>query len=138
MTTRTLREVATAQFAEIATEYGAPDNQDQAIARWMHYLVGSGQVPDDVLEAMPEVSRHNDPQISPQEYECGCVAMTRITDRDCRTWRGYNEKPFEMRLALPCDGAACALSHLRATAVPRKRLQALAEVVRTSSDEDAL
>ncbi len=66
-------------------------------------------IPDDILEAMPEVSRHNAPQDSPQEYECGCVAITRITDRDYR----YDEKPFEMRLAMPCNGASCALAHLR-------------------------
>jgi hypothetical protein len=79
----------------------------------MRYLVGTSQVPDDILGAMPEVSRDNDPQISPQEYECGCVAMTRITDRNGRTWHDFGEKPFEMRLALPCEGTTCELAHLR-------------------------
>jgi len=62
---------------------------------------------DEDLVAMPEISRHDDPQISPQEYECGCVAVTRITDRDAR--RG--EQPFEMRLALPCGREDCELVH---------------------------
>ena len=65
---------------------------------------------DEDLAAMPEISRHDWPQISPQEYECGCVAVTRITDRDGRA----GERPFEMRLALPCDAlAACELRALR-------------------------
>jgi len=115
--TRVLRDFAAAQLDDIADEYGrgAQDDRDSAIERWMRHLVGINQVPDDILEAMPEVSRHNDPQISPQEYECGCVAMTRITDRDCRTWLGYDDKPFEMRLAIPCDGTTCELAHLRGT-----------------------
>ena len=73
----------------------------------------ASQVPDEILAAMPEVSRHNNPQVSPQEYECGCVAMTRITARNGSSWLGELEEPFEMRLALPCDGTACELSHLR-------------------------
>lgn len=111
--TQTLREVATEQLDSFAGEYGPPDDRDQAIDRWMRHLVGIGQVPDDILEAMPEVSRDNSPQISPQEYECGCVAVVRVTDRDGRTWLGRDEKPFEMRLAIPCDGVACELTHLR-------------------------
>lgn len=113
--TITLRELATEQLDAIAGEYGPPDDRDQAIERWMRHLVGTGQVPDDLLEAMPKVSRHNDPQISPQEYECGCVAMAHITDRDGRTWLGYDDKPFEMRLAILCGGTACELAHLRGT-----------------------
>jgi hypothetical protein len=61
------------------------------------------RIRDEDLAAMPEISRHDEPQVSPQEYECGCVAVTRITDRDAR--RG--ERPFEMRLAIPCGTAAC-------------------------------
>ena len=61
------------------------------------------RIRDEDLAAMPEISRHDEPQVSPQEYECGCVAVTRVTDRDTR--RG--EQPFEMRLALPCGTASC-------------------------------
>ena len=111
--TKTLREHATEQLDAFTPEYGAPDDREQAIDRWMRHLIETGNVPDDILEALPEVSRHNEPQIGPQEYECGCVAMTRITDRDCRTWRGYDEKPFEMRLAVPCSSASCELAHLQ-------------------------
>jgi hypothetical protein len=109
--TQTLRDFATAQLNAVSGEYGPPRDRDQAIERWMYRLVSTSQVPDDILEAMPEVSRHNDPQISPQEYECGCVVITRVTDRDGR--RGFDEKPFELRLALPCEGTACELAHLR-------------------------
>ena len=104
--TTTLRDFATRQLSAIR---GLNVEQDQDIKRWMRYLVSTGQVPDDILEAMPEVSRNNRPQTSPQEYECGCVAVTRVTDRDGR----YHEEPFEMRLAIPCEGTACTLAHLR-------------------------
>ena len=60
-------------------------------------------IDDDALADLPLVSTHEQPQDSPQEYECGCVAITRVTDRDTR--RG--EKPFEMRLAIPCGTDAC-------------------------------
>lgn len=110
--TQSLHDYATKQLDTLLAEYGPlHDARDQAIMRWMHHLVSVGDVPDNI--AMPEVSRHNEPQVSPQEYECGCVAITRITDRDCRTWRGFDEKPFEMRLAMPCNGATCELAHLR-------------------------
>jgi hypothetical protein len=70
----------------------------------LHGLVRrSWRIRDEDLAVMPEISRHDEPQISPQEYECGCVAITRITDREAR--RG--ERPFEMRLALPCGTANC-------------------------------
>lgn len=109
-----LRDYAAEQLDALVAEYGpSTDDRDQAVNRWVRSLIGGGQVPDNILEAMPEVSRHNEPQISPQEYECGCVTITRITDRDCRTWLGYDEKPFEMRLALPCDGTGCELAHVR-------------------------
>jgi hypothetical protein len=64
------------------------------------------KIRDEDLAAMPEISRHDAPQISPQEYECGCVAVTRITDRDAL--RG--ERPFEMRLAIPCGKAICEVT----------------------------
>lgn len=110
-----LREFAARQLDEFATEYGPPDDREEAIDRWVRRLVEVPfGIPDAILDAMPEVSRHNEPQIAPQQYECGCVALTRITDRDCRTWLGYDDKPFEMRLALPCDGGpSCELAHLR-------------------------
>jgi hypothetical protein len=112
--TRTLRDYATEQLdAFLAEHEPSRDDRDQVIDRWMRHLVSVGDVPDDILEAMPEVSRHDEPQVSPQEYECGCVAITRVTDRDCRTWRGHGEKPFEMRLAMSCDGSACELARLR-------------------------
>ena len=53
---------------------------------------------DDQLARLPFISEHKYPQDSPQEYECGCIATTRVTDRDTR--RG--EYPFEMRLARSC------------------------------------
>jgi len=111
--TQTLRDLAAEQIAAVTGEYGAPDDRDAAIESWIRHLVGTCQVPDDLLAAMPEVSRHDDPQVSPQEYECGCVAITRVTDRNSCAWLGPTEQPFEMRLALPCDGPACELSHLR-------------------------
>lgn len=111
--TQKLRDQAATELDSFTAEYGPPDDREDAIDRWMNRLIGLGQIPDDILEAMPEVSRHNDPQISPQEYDCGCVAVTRITDRDCRTWLGYDEKPFEMRLAIQCSSARCDLVHLR-------------------------
>ncbi len=110
---RTLRDYATEQLDGFTGEYGPPDDRDQAIDSWVRHLVGTCQVPDDLLEAMPEVSRHNNPQVSPQEYDCGCVAMIRITDRNGSSWRGRLEAPFEMRLVLPCDSESCELARLR-------------------------
>jgi hypothetical protein len=108
-----LRDRAAAELDSFTAEYGPPDDREAAIDRWLRHLIETGQVADDILEAMPEVSRHNEPQTGPQEYECGCVTITRITDRDYRR----NEEPFEMRLALPCDGGpACELLHLRTEA----------------------
>lgn len=73
--------------------------------RWHWHL------PDETIAALPLVSKHNSPQISPQEYECGCVTITCITDRDIR--RG--EEPFEMRLAIPCQSDACELRQTNGT-----------------------
>lgn len=58
---------------------------------------------DDVLTELPLISTHTAPQDSPQEYECGCIAVTRITDRDTRN----GERPFEMRLAITCGTKEC-------------------------------
>jgi hypothetical protein len=49
----TLRDFATQQLDIVAGEYGPPGDRDEAIERWMRHLVGTGQVPDDILEAMP-------------------------------------------------------------------------------------
>lgn len=107
---QTLRDFAMQDLESTFQEYGEPlDSRNQAVERYMRALVATCQVPDNILEAMPEVSRHNSPQESPQEYECGCVAITRITDRDYR----YKEEPFEMRLAIPCQDRRCRLPHLR-------------------------
>ncbi len=65
-----------------------------------HYLLR-----EDQLAALPLVSEHSEPQIAPQEYECGCVTVTRITDRDARN--GY--RPFEMRLAVACESQSCEI-----------------------------
>lgn len=107
--TQTLHDFAKQQLDTFSAQYGVPRDLDRAIERWMRHLASTARVPEDILETMPEVSRSNKPQDSPQEYECGCVAITRITDRDYRD----NEKPFEMRLAIPCSGTACELAHLR-------------------------
>lgn len=112
--TQTLHDYAGSQVDAIIIEVGPPsDDRDQMIDRWTRRLINVGDIPDDILEALPEVSRHNEPQVSPQEYECGCVAITRITERNGCSWLGRPEAPFEMRLALPCDGASCELAHLR-------------------------
>jgi len=61
----------------------------------------------DALESAPVVSRHTDPQPSPQEWECGCVTATYITDGDTRA----GDRPFEMRLAIACcTGRRCGLA----------------------------
>ncbi len=60
---------------------------------------------DERLAVLPLVSTHDEPQIAPQEYECGCITISRITDRDHR--RG--ERPFEMRLAVDCESDACEM-----------------------------
>ena len=114
-----LRTFAAAQLDELFAADDDPpaaQEREEAIDRWVRRLVEVPfSIPDAILDAMPEVSRHNEPQVAPQEYECGCVALTRITDRDGRTWLGYDGKPFEMRLALPCDGTACEIPHVRGT-----------------------
>lgn len=59
---------------------------------------------DDVLATLAEVSRHDFPVASPQEYDCGCITVIRVTGR-----RGDN-KPFEMRLAHACGTQRCELA----------------------------
>lgn len=108
-----LRVLAAKRLDAFALDNEPPYDREAAIERWTQRMITVGDIPDEILEAMPEVSRSNDPQISPQAYECGCVAVLRITDRDGRTWCGHDEKPFEMRLAVPCDGASCELALLR-------------------------
>lgn len=60
-------------------------------------------LPDERLAELPLISVHREPQIAPQEYECGCVTVLRITDRDTRN----GERPFEMRLASTCGTTKC-------------------------------
>lgn len=60
---------------------------------------------EDALERAPVVSRHNWPQPSPQEWDCGCVTATYVTDRDASA----REQPFEMRLAHKCSSGLCAV-----------------------------
>lgn len=71
-------------------------------------------IPDARLEELPLISEHAEPQLTPQQYECGCIAVTRVTDRDTR----FGERPFEMRLARPCGTVCC---ELREHAAPRGR-----------------
>lgn len=71
-----------------------------------HEINYAHSLSDARLAALPLISAHQEPQTSPQEYECGCVTVTRITDRDAR--RG--EYPFEMRLAVHCETADCEIN----------------------------
>jgi hypothetical protein len=64
-----------------------------------------GIPPQDELATAPVVSRHNEPQPSPQLWDCGCVTAVYVTDRDYRD----GERPFEMRLIHPCGTDACEL-----------------------------
>lgn len=67
---------------------------------------GIGIRPYPDLSDAPVVSKHPYPQPSPQEWDCGCITATWITDRDAMT---EGEDPFEMRLAHRCDGTDCQL-----------------------------
>ena len=69
--------------------------------RWSYTL------PDERIEALPLVSRHEEPQIGPQEYECGCVTVEHVTARE----RG--DTPFEMRLAFLCGTVACEVQTIK-------------------------
>lgn len=71
-----------------------------------HEIRWSFSLPDEQLAALPLVGTHGEPQLAPQEYECGCVTVTRVTDRDHR--RG--ERPFEMRLARRCRTPTCEVT----------------------------
>lgn len=73
-----------------------------------HEINGAFALPDERLMVLPLISTHDEPQIAPQEYVCGCVTVTRITDRDYRS----GARPFEMRLAIACKTATCALTDL--------------------------
>lgn len=73
-----------------------------------HEIRWSFDLPDELLAALPLVSMHNEPQVAPQEYDCGCVTITRITDREYR----HNEKPFEMRLARSCRTGTCEVHYV--------------------------
>lgn len=53
----------------------------------------------DDLRDKPLISVHNEPQVSPQEYDCGCVSVSYVTDRDIFR----REYPFEMRLVTFCN-----------------------------------
>jgi len=57
------------------------------------------------IEDARVVSCHDLPQVSPQEWDCGCVTEVYVTDRNALE----GERPFEMRLARPCDSEACCL-----------------------------
>lgn len=59
-------------------------------------------------ESAPVVSEHRHPQPSPQEWECGCVTRTYVTDRDFL----QGESPFEMRLVRACLTPACEVMPL--------------------------
>ena len=61
----------------------------------------SSRIPEEVAAQLHEVARHDHPQIGPQEYECGCVAIVCVTSCDGR------DRPFEMRLAIECDLTRC-------------------------------
>lgn len=53
------------------------------------------------LAYRPTISRHAEPQVSPQEWSCGCVTGVYVTDRDRR------DRPFEMRLHSFCGKPTC-------------------------------
>jgi hypothetical protein len=57
------------------------------------------------LSNAPVISTHGYPQVSPQEWDCGCVAGAYVTDRDALA----GEEPFEMRLARGCETPRCCL-----------------------------
>jgi hypothetical protein len=57
------------------------------------------------LERAPVVTIHDEPQPSPQEWPCGCVTATYVTDRDALA----GGRPFEMRLVTRCARGRCAI-----------------------------
>jgi hypothetical protein len=69
------------------------------LGTWLEYSAGGW----NALRFVPATDTQED------RYKCGCVAITRITDRDYL----HNEEPFEMRLAIPCGRSVCELAHLR-------------------------
>jgi hypothetical protein len=70
-----------------------------------HEINWAFTLPDERLAALPLVSMSQWPQAGPEEYECGCVTVHRISERDGRN----GERPFEMRLARPCRSDGCEL-----------------------------
>lgn len=62
---------------------------------------------DDLTDCLV-VSRHDMPQVSPQEFDCGCVTFAYVTDRDVLA----GEQPFEMRLWEGCDTHGCEVEEL--------------------------
>lgn len=101
------------EFFDAHADLTRPRDREAAILRWVDGMITVGDIPAEIMEAMPEVSRSNETQIGPQEYECGCVAIVHVTDRDVFA----REQPFEMRLAKPCDGSC------RCTLPPAPRLR---------------
>jgi hypothetical protein len=59
-------------------------------------------------EHAPVLTCHDYPQASPQEWDCGCVTATHITDRDALA----GERPFEMRWTLRCERSRCAIRRM--------------------------
>jgi len=60
-----------------------------------------GIIIHEMLEDKPVVSTHNEFQVSPQEWDCGCITAAYVTDR--------NERPVEMRLYSFCNSDQCEL-----------------------------
>lgn len=84
-----------------------PDSEDERDERWCRtaVAVNCGELADEVVELFPLVAKYDHPQIAPQEYECGCVAILHVTAEDTRE----GGRPFELRLAAACDGPTCAV-----------------------------
>jgi len=80
---------------------------EDGVERWTRaaIAINCGGVPDEIVEMFPLVRRYNCPQISPQEWDCGCVAVLRITGEDARC----GGQPFELRLAAVCGGVGCVV-----------------------------
>ena len=83
-----------------------------------HEVRCSHRLPDERLATLPLVSTHERPQPAPQEYDCGCVTVTRITDRDYRN----GEQPFEMRLAIACGTEACDIYHPNHSVITKEQI----------------
>lgn len=64
------------------------------------------------VEDAPVLSCHDLPQPYPQEWPCGCVTDSYVTDRDALA----GEKPFEMRWVYRCS-RRCAIRRLMVDAL---------------------